>query len=73
MFSVISATNLSALLLFTVFIVVFISWFKKKSRFNELISKLPKGPKPYPIVGSALEFLGGYDSKSVYRLRMFNI
>ena len=37
---------------------------RKNSRFRDLISRLPQGPRRLPVVGNALDLLGGLDRKS---------
>ena len=38
---------------------------KQNSRFRDLISKLPQGPRLLPVVGNALDLLGGVDRKCI--------
>jgi cytochrome P450 len=48
-------------LILTVGLIAAVRWmYYKTSRFHRLIKKLP-GPPPLPIVGNAMDLMGGYD------------
>lgn len=52
-----SATNTFYYLLIPALLLGFVYWKLQRRRFVELANKLP-GPKGYPIIGNAMDFLG---------------
>jgi len=52
-----STANTFYFLLASALVLYFVYWKLQRRRFVELAEKLP-GPKGYPIIGNALDFLG---------------
>jgi cytochrome P450 family 4 len=52
-----SATNSFYYLLIPALVLGFVYWKLQRRRFVELAEKLP-GPRGYPIIGNAIDFLG---------------
>lgn len=44
------------------FAIAVVGWCSRRTRFNELLDKIP-GPPPLPVLGNCLDLWGGLDRK----------